>query len=91
MNRDPKKHRIKCIEPYFTKSVKQEKLFEVRFNDRDYQEGDTVMMDSWDEVKNTIRGPYICADITYVLTDFEGLKEGWCVFGIKIYNIGNHM
>jgi hypothetical protein len=38
----------------------------------------------YDPTQNTYSGREIEAEITYVLKDFEGLKEGWVVFGFDL-------
>lgn len=79
-------HRLKIEEPYANAVVSGDKNFEVRYDDRGYQKGDIVRFqtvnDKGESVDHMINGAeYI---ITYALHGF-GIKEGWCVFGIKEY------
>lgn len=62
------------------------KTFEIRENDRGYQTGDRVIFTVIDRSGVTMPHPvsrkaYV---ITYLLHGW-GLKEGYCVFGIKPY------
>lgn len=45
-------HILKCPEPYFTEIKAGRKTFEVRLNDRFYQQGDTVDLVRWDNRRN---------------------------------------
>ena len=83
-------HRIKCVQPYFLEVWNGQKKFEVRINDRNYNVGDIVMMDCFDKESDQITGATMNIRITYLIENFEGLKEGWCVFGFDIIHKGNH-
>jgi len=64
-----------------------EKAFEVRYNDRGFQRGDTVRfiaMDGESEIPHPIND--VNYEITYVLSGW-GIKEDYVVFGIKKSNI----
>lgn len=78
-----KHHTIKCVQPYFDEVRSGNKVFEVRFNDRDYKQGDSVTLRLYDTERKLTLDEKIHAEIGYVLTDFEGLKEGWCAFSLK--------
>ena len=73
-------HYIK-INPYAYEDVLDgRKTFEIRFNDRGYQRGDTVIFMPWDGNELT-KLDRLKARISYV-TNFEQ-KENWVVFGFK--------
>lgn len=76
-------HTIKCIQPYFDEVRNGNKVFEVRFNDSGYKEGDTVTLVLYNPELQQETDIKIHSEIGYVLTDFEGLKDGWCVFSLK--------
>jgi hypothetical protein len=42
--RAPQHHAVKCILPYFEAAISGKKTFEIRKNDRDYCEGDTITL-----------------------------------------------
>lgn len=77
-----KHHTLKCVQPYFDDIRKGDKTFMVRINDRDYKEGDYITLVLYDPKHNITFDQIIHAEIGYVLTDFEGLKEGWCAFSL---------
>lgn len=79
-----KTHRLKIKPEYFTELLSGSKTFEVRIFDREYEVMDYITFD--------VVFPYEIQhhphqfQITYILTydDFpEGIKEGYCVLGIK--------
>ena len=78
-------HKIKIEKPYADAVLSGDKTFEVRYDDRGYQKGDEIeftVIDPKDD--NPINHPLDdrIFYITYVLHGW-GIKEGWCVFGIK--------
>ena len=78
-----KYHTIKCVQPFFDEVRSGNKVFEVRLNDRDYKEGEQVTLVLYNSELMQETDIKIHAEIGYVLTDFEGLKEGWCAFSLK--------
>lgn len=77
-------HHIKLSEFYAEAVLSGEKCFEIRYNDRGYQKGDRVVFQTVDEdgtptIHQVSREIFV---ITYVVHGY-GLKDGWCVFGIK--------
>lgn len=90
----PKVHSLKIAKRFY-KAVKDgSKTFEIRFDDRDYKIGDRIRFKTgqysldqlhilnWYEVP----GEW---EITYKLTatDFpEGIKDGFCILGLKEVN-----
>lgn len=81
MCRKPEVHRLKTLQPYFGEVKARKKNFELRLNDRDFQVGDTVVMEEWTGEHYT--GDGITRKIKYVLKDCPqfGLKDGYCIFG----------
>lgn len=78
-------HKIKIQKPYADAVLSGDKNFEVRYDDRGYQKGDEIeftVIDSKDDnpIIHPLNGKKII--ITYVLHGW-GIKEGYCVFGIK--------
>lgn len=80
-------HHLKIL-PEFFEPVKQGlKTFEVRYNDRNFQIGDTVILKEFDPFSslNGFTGREIIKKIIYVLkdTDFaQGLNKNFCIFSI---------
>lgn len=78
-------HFIKILCPYADAVMIGEKTFEVRYNDRGYQKGDQIIFRVVDNDSNEVKVHPLndeTYEITYVLHEY-GLKEGYCVFGIK--------
>ncbi|BBN97471.1 DUF3850 domain-containing protein [Sporolactobacillus terrae] len=70
-------HKIKILPEYFKAVAEGRKTFEIRNNDRNYREGDTVVLQEWD---GQYTGFQITKQIGFV-TDFEQ-KPGYVVFGL---------
>lgn len=57
------------------------KTFECRYNDRDFKVGDELLLREYDPPKGyTYR--CIVRKITYILSDFIGLKDGYVILGV---------
>ena len=77
-----KTHEIKIVTSYWDDIVTGKKTFELRKNDRGYKVGDKLKMLEIRAGKFT--GRTIEADIVYMLEDYTGLSEGYCILGIKV-------
>ena len=64
------------------------KQFEIRFNDRDYQQGDILCLREWHSEKG-FSGRSIQADVTYMKPGQRGLLTGWVVLGISVFYVGD--
>lgn len=67
---------------YYEDVVSGKKGFELRKNDRGYKQGDSLKMLEFKDGKHT--GRTIDADIIYMLEDYTGLTEGYCILGIRV-------
>lgn len=77
-----KVHDIKMAASYYDDVVSGRKRFELRKNDRGYKVGDSLKMLEFDDGKHT--GRIIDADIIYMLEEYKGLEEGYCILGIDL-------
>ena len=77
-----KVHEIKLAAMYYEDVKSGKKTFELRKNDRKYREGDKLHMLEFKDGRHT--GRTISADIVYMLEDYTGLTEGYCILGIKV-------
>ena len=77
---DHKTHDIKIASSYYEDIISGKKKFELRKNDRGYKVGDSLKMLEFADGKHT--GRTIDADIIYMLEDYTGLEEGYCILGI---------
>ena len=79
-------HDLKLSAEFFDASEAGLKPFEVRFNDRDYQAGDTLQMREIAADGLTLTGRIGRVwKITYALwgSDRSGLRPGWVVLGLR--------
>lgn len=79
-----KVHHIKLGESFFGEVERGEKTFELRKNDRDYKKGDILEMMEFKDGKNT--GRTVRVLVTYILTEFAGLEEGYCIMATCLLN-----
>lgn len=75
-------HEIKIANCYFEDVKQGIKKFELRKNDRDYKVGDKLKMMEFKDGEYT--GRIINAVITFMLDDYEGIKEGYCILSIDL-------
>ena len=67
---------------YFKDVATGKKSFELCKNDRSFKTGDVLRLNEYADGKET--GRHIEADIVYMLEDYSGLQEGYCILGIKV-------
>lgn len=74
-------HDLKIRPEYFEAIVRGDKTFEVRFNDRNYQEHDILHLQEHDGENYT--GRELSAEVTYLLDNPGYCKEGFVIMSIK--------
>lgn len=80
-------HQIRLATNYFDDVAAGIKTFELRKNDRRYKRGDLLEMMEFTEGRNT--GRMIRAEVTYILEDYTGLEDGYCILAIKVIEAEN--
>ena len=75
-------HEIKIAAMYYDDVVSGRKRFELRKNDRGYKVGDALKMLEFKDGKFT--GRTIDAEIVYMLEEYTGLQEDYCILGIEL-------
>lgn len=79
-------HVLKIKDEYANAILSGDKTFEIRYNDRGYQKGDKIQFKCHElGVANYHAIDSKVYEITYLIHGW-GLKEDWCVFGIKKVN-----
>lgn len=78
-----KSHDLKTLPKFYQDTYWKRKKFELRKNDRDFQVGDLLVLKEWDDSTQTYTGREFYANVTYILHNFPGLKDGYVVLGIK--------
>ena len=79
---EQKCHEIKIAAMYYEDVVSGRKRFELRKNDRGYKVGDMLKMLEFTAGEFT--GRIINAKIVYMLEEYTGLQEGYCILGIEL-------
>jgi hypothetical protein len=74
-------HELKIIDPFFAQVISGKKTFEIRKNDRNYHEGDILVLKQFYPKNNDFTGRLTVMKITYV-TDYDQ-KPGYVVLGIE--------
>lgn len=79
-----KTHNLKTLQVFFSGLRSKQKTFEVRKNDRKFEEGDTLVLNEYIPLLNKYTGEVEKREVTYVLHggDF-GIQPGYCVLGLK--------
>lgn len=83
-------HELKTDPEVFVASMRGDKTFEIRLNDRDFQEGDLLVLRETEYTGHQMRegkplsytGRALSRFVTYVL-DGYGLKAGWVILGVR--------
>ncbi|WP_430394827.1 DUF3850 domain-containing protein [Enterococcus faecalis] len=79
VEKEPTIHELKILPEYFEAVVSGNKRFEIRKNDRNYQKGDVLRLNEYQDGQYT--GDVHVAEITYI-TDYAQ-QDGYVVMGIK--------
>lgn len=77
---EKKVHDVKLGATFFEDVKTGRKTFELRKNDRGYKEGDTIVLHEYKDGATT--GRTITKKIVYMLEDFTGLEDGYCILGL---------
>ncbi len=80
-DRETKVHNVKLGATFFEDVKSGRKSFELRKNDRGYKEGDMITLHEYKDGSET--GRCITKKIVYILEEFQGLKEGYCILGLE--------
>lgn len=77
---EKKVHDVKLGTTFFDDVKTGRKTFELRKNDRGYKEGAIIVMHEYKD--GTTTGRTIEKKIVYMLEDFTGLEDGYCILGL---------
>ena len=74
----------KILPEYYMEVINGRKMFEIRKEDDvRYEVGDLLLLKLFTG-ERVIEEEYMLCKITYVLRNFEGLKDGWVAIGITV-------
>lgn len=76
-------HRLKTINPYFDLVWNGKKTAELRYDDRGYQVGDTLLLVEYCVDNDSYSNRVIQGVITHILKDFDGLTQGWVMLSFE--------
>lgn len=78
-------HELKIWPNYFNAVISGRKTFEVRKNDRDFKEGDFLLLREWGPLSKIFTGRDCKVQVLYILQGGQwGIEEGYCILGIKL-------
>jgi len=77
-----KTHYLKTTPEFFQDVKSGAKIFEVRLNDRDYQVGDTAVLQEWLPHTEQYSGDEITKKITYILDDKVYCSPGYVIMSL---------
>lgn len=80
--RDPEWHHLKTWPPYFQMILDGSKTFELRKNDRDFQEGDYLVLKEYLPDEERYTGRVIVRKVGSVIYGQWGLEEGMCAMSL---------
>lgn len=75
-------HQIRLAAMYYDDVAEKRMTFLLRKKDKDYKVGDMLEMMEFKEGKNT--GRTLMAEVIYLLEDYTGLEEDYCIMGMKV-------
>jgi len=78
-------HILKIWPEHFQPVINGLKTFEIRKNDRNYKEGDIIVLKEYDPKKDTFTNRYINVRITYILKDVDIVPKDYCIMSIVPY------
>jgi hypothetical protein len=85
-----KKHDLKVWMNYYEDIETEKKNFELRYNDRNFQVGDKLILREYNEKENYYTDRSVIRKIGYILSDTTfGLKDNWIVIGFEPVSKGN--
>ena len=78
-------HQLKVWSEYMDDLLNGSKTFELRYNDRDFQVGDSLLLMEYDKENKKYLNREFKVRITYILDNsvFDALKDGYVIMGLK--------
>jgi hypothetical protein len=86
-----KNHKCKSWVPFFEAIKSGQKKHDLRINDRDFQIGDTITLQSYDPFKGEYTGEEVTVKITYITSSVTPcafssavLDKGYCILSLYL-------
>ena len=80
-------HELKTWPEPFAAVVRDDKRFEYRRNDRDFQVGHLLHLRQWNPETEEYTGHEAVRYVSYVLTEGFGLPEGMCILSLQEWSV----
>ena len=79
-------HKLKVWSEFMDDLINGNKTFEIRLNDRNFQVGDTLLLQEYDNENKVYLSRSLIVKVTYMLNDskFDAIKKGFVVMGFAI-------
>lgn len=79
-------HELKCVDPFYEDVAEGTKTFELRMNDREYNDGDQLLLKQYSQTTNSYSGFECKVDVIKVYKNMEqfGLPAHMCIMAIKL-------
>ncbi len=75
-------HELKIHPQYFKDVFLNLKKVEIRKNDRNYQEGDILILNEWNPETQSYTGNQVKRKVTYIVKDVAGLDPNYVILQI---------
>lgn len=76
-------HELKIFDIFFKDVISGKKTFEIRKKDRDFQEGDLLALNEYDDHNACYTGNSCLVYVDYILSDSDYNKDGYVTMSIK--------
>ena len=87
-NIENKEHTLKIKSEYFSAVINKTKTAEIRYNDRNYQVGDILILNEIDE-HDIFTGNNCVVIVTHVLDDNQYLQTGYVMLSFHMFYSGD--
>jgi len=78
-------HNLKTHPYFYSLVLTGVKKYEVRVNDKDYRQGDFLVLSEFHPVKKLLTGRRMLVKVTHVLHGGQyGIHIGWCILSIEV-------
>lgn len=83
-----KTHNLKTWPKFFEETITEEKPFEYRAFDRDFEAGDLLILDEYDPEAKRFTGSRATVTVLKIWGDLPGLPPGFVIMSIKLISFG---
>ena len=77
-------HRLKTWPEHYRAVRDTRKTYELRRDDRDFDDGDILELAEWVPETREFTGRSLLVEITHMLRDFDGLAPGYVLLSVEL-------